>query len=313
MIGFELTPWERRREWYSNIQLGHDVRTQSALISHQTKAMITAQAATTNALVLSQDRIRDGLDNLTYSIDEVEEGINGLKAAFEFGISEVVWQIEQNRQVLQNMLEVLVAPLDTQAKELRRNAENAYANGWIDDSLEDFLESETKNRYDFAVHISIGMIFLFHKADRNKALEYFEKAAKYARPDSPYHASFALMHGALIKRDLNLFEEAEKKTAEGIALTPDFAELLYQNAQYNSQLNNVEKSIYNLGKAIKIDKNYCIKADNDKMFDPIKNAVDSFFMNLRDTSINYCNDRLSKLTSVINNTKNIIASTSLND
>jgi tetratricopeptide (TPR) repeat protein len=241
--------------------------------------MIAAQGANTNAIIASQDNLREGIDNLAYRI---EDGMEGLKAAFEFGISEVVWQIEQNRQVLKNILEVLMALLDTQAKELRSRAEDAYANGWFEDALEDFIESEKKNKYDFSVHISIGMINLFQKVDREKALEYFEKAVKYARPKSPYHASFALLHVALLKRDLNQIAEAEKLTAEAIELTPEFAEALYQNAQYNAQINQVQKSLSNLEKAIRIDRNYSLKANNDNMFDPIRKEVNQLFEKLRD-------------------------------
>lgn len=140
----DLTPVERKNKYYAAVQLGKDVKTQAELISHSTKELIATQIASTNAIIASQEFVREGIDNLSYGIAEVSEGIHGLKAAFEFGISEVVWQIEQNRAVLQNILNVLMAPLDTQAKELKRRAEDAYANGWFEEALEDFLESEKK-------------------------------------------------------------------------------------------------------------------------------------------------------------------------
>jgi hypothetical protein len=157
----ELAPWERKNEYYNNIQLGKDVRTQTEVISRSTQAMVAAQMASTSAIIASQERSNEGVDNLAYGVKRVEQGIYGLQAAFEWGISEVVWQIEQNREELRSILEVLSAPLDTQAKELRKRAEEAYANGWFEDSLEDFFESERKNRYDFSIHISVGMIYLF--------------------------------------------------------------------------------------------------------------------------------------------------------
>ena len=270
------------KTYYSNIQLGQDVKAQTEIIKNQTQAVVDAQLASTSAVIVSHDRIEEGIDSLAYAVQDVEQGICGLKAAFEWGISEVVWQIELSRKVLTNILQVLMAPLDTQAKELRKRAEEAYANGWIEDALEDFLESEKKNKYDFSIHISIGTIFLFQKKDREKALEYFDKAVKYARPKSPYHTSFALLYRALIKRELGLIEEAERCTAEAVELSPDFAEALYQNAQYNALLINVRESIDNLEKAIKLDSNYCLKASNDRSFDTIRNDVDKLFERLRD-------------------------------
>lgn len=277
----ELAPWERKNEYYHIIQLGKDVGEQTHTINKQTRAMIASQIASTNAIIASQDRICEGIDSMAYGVERVEEGIYELKSAFEWGISEVVWQIEQNREVLKSILEVLMAPLDTQAKERRKRAEEAFANGWIDDAEEEFLESEQLNKFDFSIHISLGIIYLFSKIDKMKALSYFEKAIKYAKPKSAYHTSYALLYKSLIKFDFGEVKDAEKFTTEAIGLSPDFAEALYQNAQYNAQLMNIDKSISNLEKAIKKDKYYCLKAHKDPLFDPIRAQVNQLFEKLR--------------------------------
>lgn len=277
-----LAPWERKNAYYSVIQLGKDVKTQTKILNKQTEALIATQIASTSEIISSQERISEEIDNVAYGLENVEEGIYGLKAAFEWGISEVVWQIEQNRHVLQGILQVLMAPLDTQAKELRKRAEDAYTNGWFEDALEDFLESEKKNKYDFIVHTSIGMIYLFQKIDKEKALDYFDKAIKYAKPKSPYHASYALLYKALIKRDYGLLEEAEECTDEAVNLCPDFAEAIYQNALYNALLNRPAKSIPLLKKAIEMDVNYCEKICNERDFDKIRAYIEKLFVELRD-------------------------------
>ncbi len=277
----ELSPWERKEEYYNNIQIGKDTKTQIKAISQSSKDMIAAQRASTTDLINSNERINEGIDNLSYGIEKIEDGMQGLKAAFEWGISEVVWQIEQNRKELQSILKILSAPLDTQAKELRKRAEEAYANGWYEDALEDFLESEIKNRYDFSIHISIGIIYFFHKVNRDKALDYFEKAVKYATPKSKYHASIALLYKALIKRDFNLIEDAERSAAKAVELTPNFAEAIYQCAQYNALLKRPDKSLRFLREAITFDINYCEKAYNDDAFDLIKPQLYNLFNDLK--------------------------------
>ena len=291
-----LVPWKRKSVHYSAIQLGKDVKAQTKAISEQTEALVAVQIASANEIISSQERIEEGIDKVAYEIGMVEEGISGLKAAFEWGISEVVWQIEQNRHVLQGILQVLMAPLDTQAKELRRRAEDAYANGWFKEALEDFLESEKKNKYDFLVHISIGMIYLFQEIDKENALEYFDKAIKYAKPKSPYHASYALLYKALIKRDFGLIEEAERCTDEAVKLCTDFAEALYQNAQYNALLNKPDKAIPLLRKAIELDINYCEKIHNEKDFGKIRTYINELFVELRDDQKQKSIDRYSVLT-----------------
>jgi tetratricopeptide (TPR) repeat protein len=277
----QLAPWEIKKEYYRTISLGKDVREITKALNNQTKALIASQIASTSAIIASQDRIAEGIDSLAVGVDRAEQGIYELRSAFEWGISEVVWQIEQNREVLKTILEILMAPLDTQAKERRKRAEEAFANGWIDDAETEFLESEKLNKFDFSIHISLGIIYLFHNIDKTKALSYFEKAIKYARPKTPYHTSYALLHKALIKFDLAEIDDAERCAAEAIQLCPDFTEALYQDAQYNAQLKNMAKSISNPEKAIKKDKYYCLKAHKDPLFDPIRERVNELFEKLR--------------------------------
>lgn len=278
----KLTSRERRNEYYQSIQLGEDVKTQINAINRQTKVMIATQLASTNTIVASKERIAEGLDVVSCGISNVENGLHDLKSAFEWGISEVVWQIEQNRCVLKDILSILMAPLDNQAKERRKRAEEAYSNGWIDDAEEEFLEAAKLNKFDFAIHISLGLIYLFQKIDKEKALSCFEKAAKYAKPKSSYHTSYALLYMALIKFEYGQIDEAEQLSAEAINLSESFSEAYYQNAQYNAQLKNINKSISNLEKAIEMDRNYCLKAHNDLLFDPIRKSVNNLFEKLRE-------------------------------
>lgn len=307
----ELAPWERKHEYYNNIQLGKDLRSQTELISKQTKVLAATQIAATSRIIASPPRIEEiiqkGFSDFTCKMTDIVDGISGLKAAFEWGISEVVWQIEQNRVVLKDILQILMEPLDTQAKELKRRAVDAYSNGWYDDALKDFILSEEKNRYDFSVHISIGMITLFYKIDKTKALENFEKAIKYARPKSKFHASYALLYKALILLDLNQLELSEKATQEAIDLSPDFIEAYYQNAQYNAQLGNIDKSLSNLEKVLLNQKNYFIKVDTDCLFDPIRDHVNNLIKKLTTQNYNFCTTKLSLIENRINEINEIIS------
>lgn len=261
-------------------------------ISKKSNIILTSQAYNTyqfskvnNELKGMSSKIDAISGVLTYGLEDIREGMYGLKAAFEWGISNVVWQLEQNRAEYKRILEVLQSPLDTKAKELRKRGEEAYLNEWTEDALQDFLESEQINRYDFFVHISLGMIYLFYKKDDEKALEYFDKAMKYAKPKSNYYTSYALLHKAYIKQKMGLTQESESLSQEAINLCPDFSEAYYQNAQYNTILNNIPKSIANLTKAIELDKNYCLKSDSDPVFERIKNDLVSLYEKLRNMQV----------------------------
>jgi tetratricopeptide (TPR) repeat protein len=278
----ELSPREQRHEYYSNIQLGKDVSEQTAILNRQTKEMVSAHLESANGIIASQERIMEGIDAVSFGVDRIEKGIYELKSAFEWGISEVVWQIELNRTVLKDIVEILMAPLDTQAKERRKRAEKAYWNDLTDDAEEEFLASERLNKFDFSIHMSLGMIYQFRKIDKGKALEYFAKASRYAKPESNFFASYAMLHEALMHFELGRPDEAEKICGEAASLSPTFSEATYQHAQYNAQLGNGVLALACLEEAILMDKIYCLKVRADEMFDPIRSAVDGLLDSIRE-------------------------------
>ncbi|MDP3104366.1 MAG: CDC27 family protein [Candidatus Methanoperedens sp.] len=253
----------------------------ASFLSRQTTRIVNSHLETANRIIVSQDRIASGIDEINFGIDRLSDGLESLASAFDWGFSELVWQIEQQRKELTNILKVLEAPLDTQAKELKKRAEDAYKNKWIDDALEDFLESEKKNRYDFTVHQYLGNIYFFEKKAPEIALKYYEKAAKYAEPKSLYYTSYALIHIALIYYLEKDFKKAYDATSKAIELSPDFYEAHYQHAKYCANLNKYDEAIEHLDKAQIGDRYYCVKADSEKDFQVMKKQLLSFFESLR--------------------------------
>jgi len=270
-------------------------------LSTQTEKIIESQVEAANAIIVSQDRIADKIDIAT---KEITEGFQELQATFDWGFTELIWQIEQEREVLKDILKVLQAPLDTQAKELKKRAEYAYQNGWIDDALKDFLESEKKNRYDFTIHQNLGNIYLFEKKDQDKALEYYKKAVKYATPKSSYYTSISLLHKGLVNYFQKDFKEAYNTTLKAIELSPDFYEANYQHAQYCAILGKYDEAINHLEKAIiEGDKYYCVKADSEKDFDVMKEQLKSFFKELQVNAQNQVTIASEEVVGVINRAK----------
>jgi len=299
----ELAPWERKKEYFQHIQLGKDLNSQAHALRQAIDNQSRANLASASAIIASQERISEGIQDLNVKI---EEGLNGLANVFEWGIAEVVWQLEQNREVLTNILAVLMAPLDTHAKERRKRAEKAFENGWIDDADEEFLESEKLNKYDFAIHISLGVIYLFHKIDKTKALDYFDKAIKYARPESQYHTSYALLHKALIKRDMGKMDDAYEHSIEAIQLCPSFNEAYYQAAVYATATNRKNKAIEYLKKLIDTDYSYCLKIDNDEDFDAIKEEINELFAEYKNKELLHAKSLEKSLTSKLRQINSIL-------
>jgi hypothetical protein len=250
-------------------------------IHREISRIVNAQLESANRIIVSHERLEQGIDKVAFNVEKVNQGIESLQSAFEWGLSDILWKLEQQTETLQEILDVLQAPLDTEALELRRRAENAFKNGWIDEAIKDFLESEKKNRYDFTIHMSLGLIFFQYKNNPKSALEYFEKAAKYAKPKSAIYSSYALLYIALIKYLQEKYNEAYDAVIEAIKLSPNYYEAYYQCAQYCANLGNYKEAISHLSKAIEGDRFYCIKADSEKDFDPMKQQLHTFFKDLQ--------------------------------
>jgi tetratricopeptide (TPR) repeat protein len=266
----------------------------TGFISAQIDRVVKAQIESADSIIVSQEWIRSEIEKTALGIDRVAGGLDDLAAMFEWGFSELVWQLEEQKEILKNILRVLQAPLDTQAKELKKRAEYALRNGWFDDALEDFLESEKKNRYDFTIHQNLGNIYFFEKKNPKKALEYYEKAAKYAAPKSPYHASIALLHVGLIRYLQGNFQKAYEATLKALKLSPQLYEAHYQHAQYCANLGKYAEAVEHLKIAIKGDRYYCVKADSEKDFDVMKDHLVSLFKELKEEACDWAEKEIER-------------------
>jgi len=278
-----LKDWEviHPRRWIATT----DKAELANFLSIQVREITETQLRAAHDIIVSQDRVAEKIDVAILETRGIAEGIEELRATFEWGFTELIWQIEQERGILKDILKVLQAPLDTQAKELKKRAEYAYKNGWIDDALGDFLESEKKNRYDFTIHQNLGNIYLFEKKDPKRALEHYEKAVKYAVPRSSYYASVSLLHVGLVKYLQGNFSGAYEATSKALALSPNFYEAHYQHARYCANLGRYDEAIKHLKKVIvEGDEYYCVKADSEKDFNVMKKQLHLMFMELRDSA-----------------------------
>ena len=278
----KLAPWEKKNAYYSNVNLGKTVKIMKANLKDQTEEMIAVQTDSAEEIVVGQGVTEDMLQELDYDIKSVGQGMSGLKAAFEWGISDVVWCIEKRTEELQDVMMSIYKVPDGKMDQLRHNADEAFAMGDMERAIELFAEVESLIKDDFSICVSYGMIYLFHKIDKEKALVYFDRAIKYVKPYSTYYTSYAMLYKALIKRDFGLIEEAEKCANEAVAISPGLAEAKYQNAQYNALLNRPEKAIPLLKKAIDEDIVYCLKILWERDFQPISSEIAELYEKIRD-------------------------------
>jgi len=289
-----------KNPYYFGIELGRDIETQIYLISQATKELLASQAASADEIVASKERVSDGLDYLSSSIDDVREGVYGLKSAFEIGISEVVWQIEKRRRDLQHILKLSMCYTDPQNKERRKQAENDYLNGLIDYSEEEFIFFEELNTYDFTIHMNLAMIYMFHKVDIEKSIYYFDSAVEYARQISTYYASFALLHKAILLQEGGVIDEARQCLEEAVQLSPDFCEPLYQLSILEASKNK-NRAILLISNLLDIDIRYSLKIEYEPAFLTIRTEIHNKYRTIIDLKTEEIKSQYDNIIAEMNN------------
>jgi len=147
----ELAPWEERRAYYSNIKPGNKITEVKEALKKQAQKMISAQIAPADSIISSQGRKEDVIHDIEYDMKSIGQGMRGLKAASELGISDVVWLIEKDREDLRGIITAICGVSDKRINMLRDKAEDAYASGKMDNALVHLTELEPHTVKDFSV------------------------------------------------------------------------------------------------------------------------------------------------------------------
>jgi tetratricopeptide (TPR) repeat protein len=191
------------------------------------------RATDLSPVIASQDRLNSGVNALSNLMGQVDETLGAILTTVDQGFADMAYQQRLANSSLHKILEVLQAPLDTRAKELRRRAEEAYGNGWIEDATRDFTESEELNRYDFTVHHALGTIAFFHGSDLGEADRQFKLAAQYSRPKSAVDCTYALLAQSSVAEKLGNTDEALKLAREAVEVADGaVAEAYYARGRF---------------------------------------------------------------------------------
>jgi len=158
----------------------------------------------------------------------------------------------------------------------------AYLNNWIDEAEMDLLEAEKKNYQDFLVHHILGNIYFYHKTNYKKALEYYQKSAKYATHFSKEHTSNALLYVAMVYCKLGQLADAYNSTKIALELTPDDPHVLYHHARYAAKIGNIDEFLNALKESVYKEPTYLITAEADDMLSGVKEEVKKLAKDLRD-------------------------------
>lgn len=249
--------------------------------------MANGMSASTGSMVMSMDRVHDGVQTVTRQMSGFESALGALAANIDEGFAELSYQMRLQSGLLSQILEVLQAPLDTQSKELRKRAQDAYQSGWIDDAEEDFLKSRELNRYDFTIHQALGNIAFFHRKHPQEAATHFTQASKYARPKSSFDCALAELSLASVADYSGINVDALSHATAALDVAPKLPEANYAVARYSVKEGILDQQIGKLLlNAFRGRLALCMLAVSDEALQPakehIEKALDDYHKELKD-------------------------------
>lgn len=277
--------------------------------------------------------LAEGFGIIGQKINAIHGGIEQFGAAFTYGMSLLIHQLEARTLFLRNILQqldiihqTLKSPTLIQARESYIIGKEWLQKGLLTKALKSFLEAEEKNQTDFLTHHALGHLYLYGKNLTNhlinlpKAERHFRDAAQYARLEIDHllearkfcgeaylHASIACYIQADERyRTRNtgqveyFLQEAANLAKQATEVYPQMAEGFYQYAKICALLGEVQSAIQSLEVAIKMDRNYCLKVDVDRDFDGIFSHVLGLFKKFHQQTKEDAKKSMSELSHVVN-------------
>lgn len=206
-------------------------------------------------------------EQISSGLIDISSAIQGLASDFHFLMGETLWELRLQTSKLDDILaELKLTETQREARAFRASAVDSYKNHWYDDALRDFLAAEVRNYKDHFSQISIGFIYLFRIRDERKALPYFEKAAKYARPVNPRHAALAHYYAGIVHAALQQPRAAIGELSQAVVLNAKLHEAHYQLASLAAFSGDAEVCANHLFQAALGDPRFIDKARSDPTF-----------------------------------------------
>lgn len=257
--------------------LANSTRYQSEVLQQGFGHVLASQAIMTGVMVMGFLGIRRDLAELNSSINEFH-------ADFNWAAGEIISRLELQHKTSKDILDALEAPLETQAKELRKRAEYAYANNWFEEALRDYLSAEKYAYQDFVALFRIATIHLYHihPPDLDAAKTYYLKSAKYAAPVSKPHEAYSYMYAGFVCYLLRQDEEAISCAQLALAADPKLDEAQYNLAKFATVCGQFHLALESIEDAIRRDRRYAIKACLDNDFAPLKHHLEALLVRFAD-------------------------------
>ena len=251
-----------------------------------------------------------GFITIHYDLEAVQSSISDLSAKFEWGLYQLQTAIGRVNDFLQVLIRIARTPEQTWAFEQFDIARDAFRRKLFDDSLDHVdraiqgFQNHPGYRLEHRFHYLLGTLRLGSSRsgaamervqDLGKAEESFLNAAKYAGADYPEDAGRALCYAGFAAYCQQKITDARRYNRQALALHSKLPEGYFQAAKYAFHQKQTDHGLSFLKRAIKLDKLYAVKFDNDDDFRPFRQEILSMIVSMRDANARHCRAALKQL------------------
>lgn len=193
-----------------------------------------------------QGTISGGFEDLAriqkYGFDQLSDQLSEIATVIEWGFGELSWQLQQQTDVLRSIDHTLKTPSETKANEWRLHAEELRRRGVLEESEEFFLKAFSEYRLDYRIYVGLAETYI-RLGKFNEAKVFLEKSLSHAHAlqkdddiDDYKSYSYRLIgHIYACEED---YIKALDSLHSSIKLSPNYADGLYDFAQYASLVND---------------------------------------------------------------------------
>jgi len=266
-------------------------------VSRQTRDLIASQEELTRAHIDAQqvmaNTINEGMEQLSYDLQDISSGISELNATFHWGFGQMIAGLGRMNDSLEALVKIAKTPVQTMAFNHFEIARDAFRQGLYREALEELDKAiqgdHTSPGYklEWRFHHLHGIVRLgfvdcdLTLVDLGKAEEDFLNAARYARKDYPEDAGRAFLSAGWAGYCQGKMTEALAHTEEAMAVHPGLGEAVFQASKILMAMGDVDGALPLLEKAIEHDRFYALKAAGDGDYKKNETALRGFLNELR--------------------------------
>ena len=237
-----------------------------------------------SGLVALSEEARQILERGMETADPRTVTPENLRSSFDWAMGSVIWKLELLRPGLLELVGPARAKTNPAAMETRARAERAYLNGGYAEALKGYQSIETAYSEDFTLFLTLGHLQLYHQhpPELDRAASYYLKAASLAGSRAPMYAGRALLFAAFVaylQRNDALALDRARQTA---TVMPPWIEAWFSQARFAALCSQPELAMPALEQAVRLDRNYALRAAACPDFAPLENQVTALFERLRE-------------------------------